>query len=100
MEHTEFSELPGYPYLDTSRHHRGRHPGNGNGNGKIKAMLSSALIFLTVVAWADVIQEYLILKDPPEDPIDEKKQADKMYRRFIFAATISIATFAIVGWIN
>lgn len=34
---------------------------------KLRTMVSSALIFLTVVSWADVFQEYLALKEPDHE---------------------------------
>ena len=109
--------FPGYPYTDYAEELlvAGSNPGamdprftdlshKKRPSDKVPTMVCSALVFLTVIAWADVLQEYMTLKDSTEE--EElllglgARRHERLYRRLIFASVVTLATFIIVGWLT
>ena len=67
----------------------------------IRPMIASALIFITILSWADLLQEYLMLKQPlleeQAGPGDELiVHTTRINQRLKFSLIITIITIVII----
>lgn len=78
----------------------------------IKAMITSALIWVTIASWIDIIQEYMLIKEPVslenELPTHEIEQRQcfqdrlqlRLRRRILFAIMATILTVIVAWWFH
>ena len=78
----------------------------------IKAMITSALIWITYASWVDIIQEYMLIKTPISLETEEScKEIEarvcfrdrvklRLRRRLIFAVFITILTIIVAWWFH